>query len=125
MTLVGWASDGFPIYSIYGHADPEDGESAMAEMRSSYQTVDAPGAGRPSTDDFALGHFEQDWVYVEGSGDLDQCNGRYGVTPEFPEGIYHYHITQTYPFVQRCVRGEAAAGNNNGNPNRPRPGRRP
>ncbi|MGK0362408.1 MAG: hypothetical protein ACI9U2_004729, partial [Bradymonadia bacterium] len=24
MTLVGWATDGFPIYSLYGHSDPND-----------------------------------------------------------------------------------------------------
>jgi hypothetical protein len=52
-----------------------------------------------------LGHFTSDWKYVVGSGDLDECNGRYGVTPEFPKGTYHYYITDTYPFVQRCVKG--------------------
>ena len=41
-----------------------------------------------------------------GSGDLDECNGRVGVTPEFPDGIYHYYATDTYPFFQRCVKGE-------------------
>ena len=110
MTLVGWASDGFPIYSLVGHADPADANSGMVGMRSSYQLIAAPPAGRPSVEDFALGHFEQDWTYVEGSGDLDECNGRVGVTPEFPRGIYHYYITPTYPFVQRCVRGTANAG---------------
>lgn len=113
MTLVGWAKDGFPIYSLYGHADPEDSGSAVVKMRSSYQTVDAP-ADRPSIDDFALGHFEEDWNYVEGSGDLDECNGRFAVTPEFPQGIYHYYITDTYPFVQRCVRGTSSADDGGG-----------
>ncbi len=122
MTLIGWAADGFPIYSLRGHTIADDAISPVAEMRSSYQTVDAPGAGRPSVEDFALGHFEQDWIFVEGSGDLDQCNGRVGVTPEFPQGIYHYYTTRTYPFVQRCVRGAAAAANNMGG-GRPRPGR--
>ncbi|MEM5480850.1 YHYH protein [Pseudoalteromonas fuliginea] len=36
----------------------------------------------------------------------DECNGRVGVTPEFPQGIYHYYATDTYPFFQRCVKGE-------------------
>jgi hypothetical protein len=40
-----------------------------------------------------------------GSGDLDECNGRMGVTPEFPDGIYHYYATDSYPFFQRCVKG--------------------
>jgi hypothetical protein len=47
-------------------------------------------------------------VYVEGAGDLDECNGRTGVTPEFPAGTYHYYATDTYPFLQRCVKGEVA-----------------
>ena len=45
-----------------------------------------------------------------GTGTLDECNGRFGVTPEFPQGIYHYYTTETYPFVQRCVRGNARVG---------------
>lgn len=111
MTLVGWAADGFPMYSIYGHSDPTDPSSAVTKLSSSYQTQSAP-AGRPAIEDFPLGHFEEDWVYVEGSGALDQCNGRFAVTPEFPEGIYHYYITETYPFVPRCVKGQevTAAG---------------
>ena len=34
-----------------------------------------------------------DWNYVAGLGDLDQCNGRFGATPEFPEGTYYYVST--------------------------------
>ncbi len=117
MTLVGWATDGFPIYSVYGHSDVTDLSSSVVEMKSSYKTVDSPGAGRPDVADFPLGHFIQDWQYADGSGDLDECNGRFAVTPEFPNGIYHYYITNTYPFVQRCVKGESAGGGGPG----PRP----
>lgn len=105
MTLVGWAMDGFPIYSLYGHSDPADSSSSVTKMRSSYQTIATPQLDRPSTTDFPMGHFESDWEYIEGSGDLDECNGRLGVTPDFPGGIYYYVITDTYPFVQRCVKG--------------------
>ena len=52
-----------------------------------------------------MGSFRQDWEYIAGSGDLDECNGRTGVTPEFPAGIYYYAITDTYPFIHRCVKG--------------------
>lgn len=129
MTLVGWAADGFPMYSIEGHSDPEDATSPVRKMQSSYRLVDPVPADRPSEDDFPLGHFEEDWVYVAGAGDLDECNGRFGVTPEFPDGIYHYHITETYPTVQRCVKGTAPEGARPGpgGPGRPGgpPGRRP
>jgi len=104
-TLVGWALDGFPMYSVMGVSDPEDAESAVVKVTSSWQTLDTVPTDRPSTDDFPMGHFEQDWQYVEGSGDLDACNGHFSATPEFPEGVYHYHTTETYPFVQRCVNG--------------------
>ena len=46
---------------------------------------------------------------MAGSGDLDECNGRVGVTPEFPGGIYHYYATDTYPYFQRCVKGAVAS----------------
>jgi hypothetical protein len=32
------------------------------------------------------------------------------VTPEFPCGIYHYYITDTYPYIQRCVKGSTTGG---------------
>ena len=58
-----------------------------------------------------MGAFSEDYEYVKGSGDLDQCNGRTDVTPEFPCGIYHYYITDTYPFIQRCEMGTPSGGN--------------
>lgn len=106
MTMIGWAVDGFPIYARYGYEDPEDAGSAIVAVEGSYQLVQTAPSDRPSTDLYALGTFSADWEYVENSGDLDQCNGRYGVTPEFPGGVYHYYATDSYPYFQRCVRGE-------------------
>jgi YHYH protein len=64
-----------------------------------------PDDRRPSTDLVPLGAFLQDWSYSAGSGDLDDCNGRTGVTPEFPEGIYYYMATDDYPYFSRCIKG--------------------
>lgn len=37
------------------------------------------------------------------NADLDECSGHVGVTPEFPEGIYHYHLTTTQaPYSIDC-----------------------
>ncbi|MBU2952682.1 YHYH protein [Marinobacter sp. F3R08] len=108
MTLIGWAADGFPIYARYGYSVADDASSEVRAMTGSYQLVSEVSASRPSTDTYALGTFQQDWEYVEGSGDLDECNGRVGVTPEFPDGIYHYYATDSYPYFQRCVKGEVA-----------------
>jgi hypothetical protein len=109
MTLVGWAADGFPIYANLGFSSAANAASALKEMKGSYRVKAAPDANRPATSFFPMGHFQQDWEYVAGLGDLDECNGRMGVTPEFPQGIYHYYITKTYPFIQRCVKGSPAS----------------
>lgn len=38
--------------------------------------------------------------------DLDACNGHFGPTPEFPNGIYHYHASSTEaPNVPPCLVG--------------------
>ena len=59
-----------------------------------------------------MGAFTQDYEYVDGLGDLDQCNGRYdpnSVTPEFPDGIYYYvgrFRSDNFPFFTRCLKGD-------------------
>lgn len=55
--------------------------------------------------DFAPGTFIEDMVHqsiVPGerpSYDLDVYNGRFGKTPEFPEGTYAYFTTGEYPWI--------------------------
>jgi hypothetical protein len=106
MTLVGFAKDGFPVYARYGYTTASDTASAIKVIRSSWRLKTSPGTGRPSnTTDVPMGTFTEDYEYVEGYGDLDRCNGRYGTTPEFPSGVYHYYITDSWPFIQRCVWG--------------------
>lgn len=106
ITVIGWAADGFPIYARYGYSVADDSSSEIRAMTGSYTFVNPISNSRPSTDDYPLGTFREDWQYTAGSGDLDECNGRIGVTPEFPDGIYHYYATDTYPYFQRCVKGE-------------------
>jgi hypothetical protein len=105
VTLIGFAMDGFPIYARYGFTTATDASSPVKVMTSSYQKKANPDAGRPPVDIFPMGTFTQDYEYVAGSGDLDECNGRTGVTPDFPSGTYHYLITDTFPFIQRCLKG--------------------
>lgn len=109
MTLIGWAIDGFPIYSPYGYTDKKDANSDIKEIVSSWKPTGSTTSSntRPSTDTYPLGTFTQDYVYSSsGTDGLDKCNGRYGVTPEFPNGIYHYYATNTFPHLQRCVYGK-------------------
>ena len=106
MTIIGWAADGFPIYARFGYSIASDSTSALKSMTGSYQLISNVPSNRPSASIYPLGTFGEDWQYVAGSGDLDECNGRVGVTPEFPQGIYHYYATDSYPYFQRCVKGE-------------------
>lgn len=119
MTLIGWAADGFPIYARYGHSTAGDATSALKVMTGSYRTKTTPDANRPATSLYPMGTFLQDYEYVAGLGDLDECNGRTGVTPEFPNGIYHYYATDSYPYIQRCIKG--TAGTSTGNTEMPPP----
>src|SRR5690606_459274 len=100
MTLIGWAADGFPIYGPLAHTKADDASSPLAPMRSSYRLKagERPaGAPRGPYD----GTYDQDYEYVEGLGELDECNGRFGVTPQFPHGTYYYVVTADYPWVPR------------------------
>ena len=106
VVLVGWAADGYPIYGPWGHATADDPASELRLLKASYRVK--PGA-RPAGEDNPPGDhngtFTRDWEYVEGLGDLDEHNGRFGVTPEFPGGTYHYVLTYGHPFVPRTLRG--------------------
>ena len=87
MTIVGWASDGRPMVLTTLIGGPSQGTT------------------NPNTQ-IPMGAFTQDYEYVDGLGDLDRCNGRYGVTPEFPDGIYYYVVTDDFPFFTRCLKGD-------------------
>ena len=114
MTLVGFALDGFPVYARYGYTTATNASSAIKVVTPSWRVKTTADAGRPSAASVPMGTFTQDYEYVEGLGDLDQCNGRYGVTPEFPNGIYHYYLTETFPYIQRCMKGTAVTGGGTG-----------
>jgi hypothetical protein len=36
---------------------------------------------------------------------LDSCNGHTHATPDFPSGIYHYHVTAAPPYISGCFKG--------------------
>jgi hypothetical protein len=129
MTLIGFAVDGFPIYARYGYTNPNSTTAGVSVMKSNYRLrtvaeLNAAGySSRPSAANAPYGTFEQDWVFdatssASNKGNLDACNGRYGVTPESPTtAVYHYFITDAYPFVPRCVFGTPASWGNDGSVN--------
>jgi hypothetical protein len=105
MVLVGWAGDGFPVYARYCYTTATDATSPLKVCTGSYVKDTVADSGRPSTTLVPLGAFLSDWAYSAGTGDLDDCNGRTGVTPEFPNGIYYYMATDSYPYFSRCLKG--------------------
>jgi hypothetical protein len=123
MIHIGWAFDGFPIYGPWGYSDAADPGSEPRELRTSYQLK--PGS-RPERPEGPGGNhdgtFGADYEYVAGSGDLDECNGRFGVTPEFPTGTYYYIASEKFPAVPRMWHGVVSEANL---PNRPAAGQRP
>ena len=106
MTLIGWAADGFPIYAEWGYKDAKDKTSDVVKLKSSYRLKQGE---RPTTNGQPGGKYDgafvEDFEYVAGSGDLDECSGRFGVTPEFPDGTYYYVLTRDFPFIPRAFRG--------------------
>ncbi len=106
MLLIGWAADGFPLYTSWAHTDAKDAKSALRKMKSSYRLK--KGA-RPAQENGPGGNYDgrftQDFEYVKDGGDLDENNGRTGVTPEFPDGTYYYCVTSEFPFIPRQWHG--------------------
>lgn len=86
--LIGWAYDGNPIYGIYAYADPNDTTSDIRKIISSYELDTTQITNRPSG--FPSGIFVEDYSF-KGTGDLDEFNGRFTKTPEFPKGTYAYY----------------------------------
>ncbi len=104
--IIGYAFDGYPIYGAYAYTNT-DGTGAIKRMKSSYAlnsgTTRTNGPAVNAT--YPLGAFIEDRSFVNGAGDLDIHNGRFCVTPDYPNGIYAYFITidanlkPVYPYV--------------------------
>lgn len=89
--ILGYAYDGNPIYGPYAFSGTNGG--TLKYMQSSYVKVTGQRFDGPQLLDFPAGFFVEDYKYVPGSGDLDEHNGRFAVTPEYPNGIYAYYTT--------------------------------
>lgn len=103
--LLGYAADGFPIYGPYGFKNPLDPSSGLKKLKPSYRLKTANRPSSPGPGGRPDGSFIEDYEYQKGLGDLDDCNGVYGATPEYPKGIYHYILTDAYPFIPRGYKG--------------------
>lgn len=98
--LIGYAADGFPIYAVTGVVGGK-----VTEMTSSYRLKPGNRPGGSAPDGRHDGTFNEDYAYVQGHGNLDQCNGAFTVSAEYPSGTYAYFLTEDYPVVPRCFMG--------------------
>ena len=102
--IIGFAYDGNPIYGPFGHENPLDSTSSIVRMTSSYSLSGSRSDG-PSLTQYPLGTFVNDYTYTHKSGTLDQNNGRFCITPDFPKGTYAYFLTidsnqvPQYPYI--------------------------
>ena len=89
--ILGFAYDGHPIYGPYGYSNLNGG--VISQMRSGY-SINLKD-NRPPTSIFPEGFFIEDYDHKEVSDNsvLDENNGRFCITPEFPKGTYAYFVT--------------------------------
>jgi hypothetical protein len=118
--LLGFAYDGFPIYGAYGYLNT-NGTGGITRIKSSfvlrsittrntyYTSSTIVTQGPPINATYPLGVCREDYRFNDTlaaqPGYLDIHNGRFCVTPEYPNGIYCYFTTvnanwnSAYPYV--------------------------
>ena len=79
-TIVGYALDGFPIYS-----------NPQYKLKSGYEKT-----GNPKSYSWDA------YTYTGGTAALDECNGQ-----KQTDGSYRYYITESFPYVIGCYTGTA------------------
>lgn len=93
--VIGFAADGFPVYGGFIN----DGGNVRA-VESSYRLKSGnrpSGPGNPGG--VYDGAYRDDYEYVAGAGDLDECNGM------SVNGVYGYYVTDSFPHVMACFKG--------------------
>ncbi len=108
---IGWASDGFPIIYKFG----PDANGQIRELMPSYRlkSGERPGDGITAPCGPYTGKYTVDYEYVQGLGDLDECNGMAAeITLRTALGTetfaYYYVVTSTFPQIGRCLKGNAS-----------------
>lgn len=106
--ILGFAYDGNPIYGPYGYYNPLDSLSGVVRMESGY-SLKSTRVNGPVDAPYEMGTFVDDYEWTPtvdtGKTRLDVNNGRFCVTPEYPDGVYAYFITidafgePAYPYI--------------------------
>jgi hypothetical protein len=101
---IGWASDGYPVLYKYG----PDANGDLILLAPSYKVKDGdrPGDGVTEPCGEYNGKYTNDYEYVSGLGDLDECNGiSREITINGETFDYFYVITDNFPIMSRCISG--------------------
>lgn len=104
--VIGFAADGFPIFGSYF----VDSAGKLRQARSGYtlRAGNRPtGSGSPGGS--YSGMYIDDYEFTN-AGDLDVCNGM------TINGQYGYYVTDSYPWVLKCLSGTPDASFNKGPP---------
>ncbi len=106
--LVGFAFDGYPVYGPYGYVNAMDSTSGVTRMKSGYSlrsitqrhtlpdgtALTTAQYGPDVSTTYPIGEYCEDYEWLAANGgDLDQYNGRFCVTPEYPAGTYAYFVS--------------------------------
>lgn len=102
--VIGFAADGFPIYGSY-IMDSDTGN--YRKVTSGYTLKSGSRGTQSSTNPGGTytGLYEADWEWTD-AGDLDACNGM------TYQGQYGYYVTDAYPFIINCFKGQPDASFN-------------
>ncbi len=105
---IGWASDGHPIVYKFG----PNANGTLVELQPSFRlkSGERPGDGIVAPCGPYTGKYTVDYEYVNGLGDLDECNGiQSSITIETALGTetfeYFYVISSSFPQIPRCLVG--------------------
>tara|TARA_B100000214_G_scaffold375344_1_gene361268 strand:+ start:1906 stop:16431 length:14526 start_codon:yes stop_codon:yes gene_type:complete len=88
--IIGWAYDGNPIYGPYAYTDTNKLGPTVGIVTSGYKLDKSKVVDRPVHPEFVEGFFVEDWQFNPDDGNLDEHNGRFCKTDEFPNGVYAY-----------------------------------
>lgn len=116
---IGWASDGFPILYRFG----PDENGVLKELLPSFQLKQGlrPGDGIEAPCGAYNGKYINDYEFIDGKGDLDECNGvARDIEIETADGKqtfnYFYTVSSTFPQIPRCIVGTPSLDFENGTP---------
>ena len=103
--LIGWAADGYPVYALYGYA--KKGSNNIIEHTSSYRLKKEIAPHHPTAlAENMMAPLSKTMSIKKGSAHLDECNGCFVHTPEFPQGTYAYFLTENWPVIPRAFRAD-------------------